>query len=149
MFWVRYGYNKDLGSKKQQVSRPSLENRAPKASWFQHVKFSSSDCPIVPRFGFCSYFWKWKPPRENNFLNLIIFLPSNASKCVKFTKTVNFGRRDPKFWLSVYFWKSKPPWQKNQNNLSTIYLSNIDNTSQIFKIVNFEHRDPRFGLSVY
>ena len=52
----RYGYNKDLRSKKQQVSRAHLENEAPKASRFQHVKFSSSDCPIVPRFGFCSYF---------------------------------------------------------------------------------------------
>ena len=63
MFWLRFRYNKDLRSKKQQVSRPSLENEAPKVSRFQHVKISSSDCPIVPRFGFCSYFWKWRPPR--------------------------------------------------------------------------------------
>ena len=71
MFWVRYGYNQDWRSKKQQVHWAHLENEAPKASRFQHVKFSSSDCPIVPRFGFCPYFWKWKPPWGKNFLNLI------------------------------------------------------------------------------
>ena len=33
----------------------------------------------IPKFWLSVYFWKWKPPRENNQINLIIFLPSNAS----------------------------------------------------------------------
>ena len=78
MFWVRYGYNKGLRSKKQK--------EAPKGSRFQHIKISSSDCPIVPRFEFCSHFWKWKPPWEKNQKYLIIFLPSNVSIQVKFFK---------------------------------------------------------------
>ena len=55
------------------VYRTILENGAPKASWFQHVKISSSDCPIVLQFGFWWYFWKWKPPWGKNQRNLIIF----------------------------------------------------------------------------
>ena len=132
MFWVEYGYNQDWRIKKQQVHWAYLENEAPKASRFQHVKFSSSDCPIVPRFGFCSYFWKWKPPWGKNFLNLIIFLPSNVSKCVKtrqnasksvkFTKIVNFGGRDPRFWVSVYLSLKRCQYKSNFQNLSISIL---------------------------
>ena len=44
MFWVRHRYNKGLRSKKQQLSWPSLENKAPKVSRFQ---FWLSNCPKI------------------------------------------------------------------------------------------------------
>jgi hypothetical protein len=70
MFWVRYEYNKDLRSKKQQVSRPPLENEAPKVSRFQHVKISSSNCLIS----------NLMTPR-NIFLNIFISkIPSRLQK---------------------------------------------------------------------
>ena len=160
MFWVWYGYNQDWRSKKQQVHWAHLENEAPKASRFQHVKFSSSDCPIVPRFGFCSYFWKWKPPRENNFFNLIIFFyhqtRRNASKHVKTrqnasnlpklsileVETQDFG------YLSIF--ESGSHLDKRIKTIWALFISQTLSIQVKFsKLANFDLRDPRFGLSVY
>ena len=173
MFWVEYGYNQDWRSKKQQVHWAHLENEAPKASRFQHVKFSSSDCPIVPRFGFCSYFWKWKPPREKNFLNLIIFFTikhvktcQNASKRVKTrqnaskrVKTCQNASNLPKLsilevetqdfgYLSIF--ESGSHLDKRIKTIWALFISQMLSIQVKFsKLVNFDLRDPRFGLSAY
>ena len=104
MFWFRYGYNKDLWSKKQKVSWPSWENEASKVSWVQVL--------IVLRFGYCLHFESENHLEKRIKRKLIIFLPLNTSIHIQFFKIVNFGSR------YQYFWKWKPPWEKNQIQLT-------------------------------
>ena len=76
MFWIKYGYNKDLRSKNKIVSWSPWEYRAPKAGKFQHIKISTSDCSIWFLFMFLKIQNQKKWPNGNFFVfaSQVIFL---------------------------------------------------------------------------
>ena len=76
MFWIKYGYNKDLRSKNKIVSWSPWEYRAPKAGKFQHIKISTSECSIWFLFLFLKIQNQKKWPNGNFFVfaSQVIFL---------------------------------------------------------------------------